>query len=323
MSLYEKLQKEKNIRYLIIGDSIGEGTGVINKLDSWSEVLNGELTNKYKSAVFPYKLTKGSSTTYDGLIELTKENFQQEFDLIFICIGQNDQLQLNQTQFKEHYEILIRQLINKYPNVEIVTILESSLRMKEYENAILDLSSHYKLLNINTIEAFEKTGVNYVKLAPDGTHPNERGQKNYAKVIEETISENLKNRKIPDRLKIKPLYVKKDNKYILKDNSDPTFFNGFKKQDGYFLSGKNRDSIKYTFKGEKLVLTFESNAHSGMVRVLIDGKFEKEINTNSPWTVNRHYLITSDLKLKNHQVEIINIEESSEKQNLKLISIIY
>lgn len=216
---YQKLKNGHYVNILIVGDSIGAGTGTSDSEHAWANLLAEWIQSTYGVDLTLTNVSMGGNTSYAGYAREMILEDGIEYDLAIICYGQND----NEEGFSVNYEAIIRGLRAKYTSCSIISVLESSQRtytekMREIEN----LADYYKIPVADTIEAFGKSGYEYTLLADDGTHPNDIGQKIYFETIRDIIADKVEKNEAFERVELNPVnnaVTEYDNyKYISVDD---------------------------------------------------------------------------------------------------------
>lgn len=182
-SFFQKLADGLNVSILIVGDSIGAGTGTGAETanGTWYTLLREELWQQYHVRA---ELTNGN-TSYAGYARVASLKDQQGYDLAIICYGENDAKE----DFSLYYESIIRTIRRKYPDCSVLSILESSQRAyTEKMQIIQQLSDAYGYLVVDTIAPFL---TNYDMLTGDGIHPNDKGQQIYFEEVFSVISKGV------------------------------------------------------------------------------------------------------------------------------------
>lgn len=197
LSAYEKIAAGENINVLVVGDSIGQGTGATNAR-GWATMLPEWIEQEYDIDCNLTNISMGGNTTYAGIIRTKTLDDGIDYDMVIICFGENDQ----EETISSEYEALIRTILYKYANCSIISILESSQR--EYTNkiqTIIDIDEYYDIPIVDTIEAFNNSGYEYDELvnAPDDyTHPNDLGHEIYLNTIKNVIEEQIDSISVHD-----------------------------------------------------------------------------------------------------------------------------
>ena len=94
------------------------------------------------------------------------------------------------------YETLMRRALNYNSKAEVIPLIESSFQNYEtIPNAIKKISTYYKLQYIDVRINFKKSGIDYRKLAPDGTHGNIDGYNLYFQAISNLLKKNIDTNK--------------------------------------------------------------------------------------------------------------------------------
>lgn len=187
-SFYQKLSDGFDVNILIVGDSIGEGTGTNTDGQQWFKKLQSSLQTANKCKVSVTNVSMGGNTSYAGYVRTMALNDDVNYDLAIICYGQND----HTDGFSTNYESIIRAIRNKYPDCSIISILESSQReYTEKMMAIQSICEHYGIPVADTIDAFNNSGKAYEDLSNDGVHPNDAGQEIYYETVKAVIDDNV------------------------------------------------------------------------------------------------------------------------------------
>lgn len=190
-NVYTKIAQGQPISILIAGDSIGAGSGASKPEFNFANRLKSALQQKYSVTATVVNVSMGGNTTYAPLIRVFKLNKNHDFDLAIICSGENDYA----STLGPYYEALIRNIKTKYPNAEIISILQSS--QKTYTDkikTIQTIAKHYNIPTADTIIPFTN-GENgtYSTLTVDGIHPTNKGYALYAQTLETLIDQNVQN----------------------------------------------------------------------------------------------------------------------------------
>ena len=201
-NVYAKIAQGKHISILVAGDSIGAGSGASKPEFSFASRLKTFLQEKYSVSSTVVNTSMGGNTTYASIIRAFKLNKDLNFDLVILCSGEND----NAITLGQYYEALIRNIKNKYPNADIISILQSS--QKTYTDKIKTIqiiTQHYNIPTVDTIIPFTN-GENgsYSSLTVDGIHPTNKGYSLYAKALETLIEQNMQNNQKSKKHKLPP-----------------------------------------------------------------------------------------------------------------------
>lgn len=182
--VYQKLKAGRYINILIVGDSIGEGTGASESERQWFTLLTKWMRETYGVEYTLTNISMGGNTSYAGYAREMILDDGIEYDLAIICYGEND----NEEEFSLNYEAIIRGIRQKYSACSMISILESS--QKAYTNKIQEirkLADYYDIPVADTIRAFQESGYPYDDLAEDGTHPGDIGQRLYFETVRDII----------------------------------------------------------------------------------------------------------------------------------------
>ncbi len=182
---YQKLRNGRDVSILIVGDSIGLGSGASEE-KTWPALLRKWLEETWYGNISVKNISLGANTSYAGYVSVMEQEDGEEYDLAILCYGEND----SASGFSREYEGMIRSLYGKYRHCSLIAILESSQREETDKiKEIRRLAEHYGFPCADTIAAFRDSGRAYDELSTDGTHPNEEGYRLYAEALEKIISE--------------------------------------------------------------------------------------------------------------------------------------
>lgn len=118
--VHQKMATETQ-RMLIVGDSIGIGTGVSDLKLKWYKLLPSFMEEEYDVKLDITNVSMGGNTSFAGYSRIM--DLEEDcFDYVVICYGQNDSLD----DFSLYYESILRAVYWRYPESRIITILESS-----------------------------------------------------------------------------------------------------------------------------------------------------------------------------------------------------
>ena len=293
-SFYQKLSDGFDVNILIVGDSIGAGSGASKNEDKWFNILSNKLNDEYKVKVNIKNVSMGGNTSYAGYVRTMMLDENENYDLVIICYGQNDE----NSNFSLYYEFIIQAIKTRFPKSSIISFLESSQRTyTEKMKTIQSLSEHYDFLIADTIEPFKK---DYDNLTKDGTHPNSDGQKVYSNVIFDVIQNGVTNHRGFD----------KTNDVVINENVK--YFEPFKYIDSKKFKRENNTFILQTeVDGAILAIDYKFNAGNNNCRIFIDEKefAAPEIYFKYDFS-QRHILIVNDW-LNNQKIGV--------KKSIKII----
>lgn len=231
-SVYQKLAYSVDINILIVGDSIGKGSGASTTEERWFNLLKTYLEETYGSTITITNVSLGGNTSYAGYAMVMMLDDNIDYDLAIICYGQND----STTDFDLYYESIIYAIQNRYPDCSIISILESS--QKTYTDkmvTIQEIAEYYEISVADTIAAFNNSGYSdpHSSLTSDGVHPNTEGQALYFETVKEVINSNVTNYTgLVDRMPVL--------------NSDVVKFKNFKYIDKSEFTSNEDFSFKYS-----------------------------------------------------------------------------
>jgi len=283
----------------------------------------------YKSKGNGSSITRGGGTIFEGWLSYLNSK-QLEADMIILSYGQNDQGYMTTEEYGYLYEKLIRELKKANPLAEIMVVTESSIRSGNFPKELQKVSDYYGVLNAQTGNAFEKSGIEYDKLTDDKVHPNADGYKLYAeemlKVFEERFNKSGKVTSLPKK------YLYENDGYDnLKTVKQPENNQGFKEVDNYLESTKKDDTLTFQTNGKLLGINIIRDKDGGLIDVYVDGELIKQINSWSPTRVKKDTFITSQLNEGKHEVKLVNSGEegkdyegnNSEGTYTRIINVVY
>lgn len=322
-TVYEKITNGENINYLIIGDSIGRGSGASTKKETWFRKWEQQLKNEYGVTAKRHLIVQSGATAFEGLNKLVHTEYLGPMDMTFIVFGENDRKYMDEAQFAYFYEALIRKTKSVYPDSEIITLTESPLDNKAFSEAIASISAHYHAKNIDLRPAFAESKLSTYELTTDLIHPNDKGYTIYADTIFQATkdlaaaNEDIANMAIP-LLEKTDIDLQQTSAYT---KASHLFTNE------YWSSDIPGDSIEFTYTGTFLGVKVKSNEYGGMVDVFIDGKPIRTLSTWWPLEKERHLYVTSGLENKVHHVQFVvsdrkSIYNVTDKAQVQLSAII-
>lgn len=277
LNVYEKLKEGRAINIIVIGDGIGASWGATSEANKWYNVLADKLQKKYKGSITTTKLNGEIATVVRGWVELNRAELSEGQDLALICFGQNDNGRLSPTQFAIFYESLIRKLKKHNPDIDIIPIIESSIKSdNSYTEVIKKLSKHYDFTYVDTMTAFNNYEGGYGSLSDDGILPNDKGYSYYADLMEECIAKNIASRKKAKNVKDTLYQSNKLDNFTL--NTSPTSNNGFDKNE-VFSSSTVGSTLVFESDKDTLIAYYTTDPKGGKIKVYVDNELVKEIDT--------------------------------------------
>ncbi|WP_051348683.1 SGNH/GDSL hydrolase family protein [Peribacillus kribbensis] len=299
LSLYEKIAKKEDLHYLVVGDSIGRGSGASAWRDRWFSQLEALMLKKNGVRMHGEYLVQSGATSFEGIYKLQHAPVQNNIDLAFIVFGENDRKYMDDSDFSPLYESLLRQIKARYPSAEVITITESSLRFPKFAEQIRKISSHYHASNVDMRPVFRDTGLADSELTRDGVHPNNQGYTLYADALYKQIIKNKQDAKsiseLADPINTETaLHVKEKQEFYARK--------GFREQNGYLTSIHKNDWIDFRFKGPVAGVNLLRSPDGGKMNVFVDGKWVTEISTWWPFPKERQLFISNSLDSKEHTI---------------------
>ncbi|WP_217644041.1 SGNH/GDSL hydrolase family protein [Bacillus sp. cl95] len=307
MTFYEKLAAGKKIDYVVIGDSIGRGSGAENESLTWFSQLEKLLSSHYNVQFNRHSIVQSGATAFEGIVKMEKESLPSDFDIAFIVFGENDRKYMSDKQFAYFYELLIRKIKEHNPDSEIVTITESCLSNQNFAEVIKTTSDYYKTVHIDMRIPFDASGLSIKELTKDGIHPNGKGYSLYAQSIFSVLEKASLNSRAISIYPPEPLHTGSDKVFTFITSIQSN--NGFQYKKPYYTSLKNSDSLQYRFTGSMVGVTVLRSPNGGKVDVFIDGKFSTTLSTWWPFERVRHQYISSGLKNGEHTLRFVHSNE--------------
>ncbi|RFU66454.1 SGNH/GDSL hydrolase family protein [Peribacillus saganii] len=307
-SVYEKMNQRKPVSYLVIGDSIGRGSGAEHPAMRWFKILERRFFIENGIRLNGEYIVQSGATAFEGLYKLTSHQENSPVDLIFIVFGENDRKYMNADEFGRIYEALIREAKALHPNAELITITESSLTFENFAKQIAAISSHYQASNIDMRPVFRASGFTAKELTRDLVHPNGKGYQLYSDTIYSKLWNNAGNSK-KIALLAPPLY---DNSFQgFHEIITPNRQNEFVPQ-GLFLASNHIGAIvEYDFTGTFVGAKVLRGPAGGIFNVYIDDKFVTSLSTWWPFDKERALYIASGLADGPHKIRIEVSEKNS------------
>lgn len=280
-SFYQKLADGFDVNVLIVGDSIGEGSGTETNGKQWFAQLQSYLRTINKGAVLVDNVSMGGNTSYAGYVRTMALDDDINYDLAIICYGQND----NIVGFSTYYESIVRAIRNRYPDCSIISVLESSQReYTEKMTTIQSICDYYGIPIADTIAAFNDSGRAYDDLTNDGIHPNDAGQEIYYETVKAVIDDNVAaSTGKMENVDVINADVRKFDNFVWYDASSD-----FERMDDTTFILNTRDSgllgIDYTFE-----------SGDNKADIYVDGELYKSPTVTFDYDFSqRHIMVVSD-----------------------------
>jgi lysophospholipase L1-like esterase len=299
LTVYDKISKKKPIKYTVIGDSIGRGSGAETPGQKWFKILERKMYDGRGIKMSGEYIVQSGATAFEGIYKLSQIKNAGESDLVFIVFGENDRKYMEANEFSIFYESLIRKAKAVFPNAEIMAITESSLTFANFATEIEKIATHYHASHIDMRPVFQKTGIPAKELRKDDVHPNGRGYQLYADAIyRQLMRDTDKNKQIT--AVVAPIHKRTFENY--RSNSSFPNKEGFIMKEGYLTSSRKGSYLETEFNGSVLGATVLRSPNGGQVNVYIDGKFTTALSTYWPIERERHLYVASGLPNGSHTV---------------------
>lgn len=187
---YTKIANGQPVNILVVGDSIGAGSGGSDYVKAWPSLVEQHIESQYGSEVTMTNISMGGESSLAGYVRMLELPNDVCYDLIFVCYGQND----SEENFEIYYEALLREALRLYSDCAIISIQEHPQR--EYTNkmnSILKIANYYRIPVVDTIQPFQEYSGGYDSLVVDGTHPNDEGYKVFAEAVEKVLDQEIEH----------------------------------------------------------------------------------------------------------------------------------
>lgn len=298
LDVYGKLQSGKDIKILVVGDSIGKSLGKTKDDAAWDVKVKKLIEDKYKNKCTINNISEDSAIAYKGYSEIMKNDIK-DFDLAIVCFGGSDQYVTTKEQFSSTYEAVIRQLKKKNVKGEIITVLENTMQNQSFVDVVKDVSKNYNLDMMDGIAAYNDSGINQKELLADKLHPNDKGYEVYANAIYKLIEKNVDAKKTVNKELQKAKNVDADSfdnfNFVTKYDSN----DGFDFKDDAVISTKDSSEINYKTSASKIGISYLDMQGGGNIKVYVNGRFVKTIDTSSDRDIKKAKLVADNLKGEN------------------------
>lgn len=220
-NLYTKLTKGEPVSIAVIGDTFGTSEGATEGQE-WDVQLHQLLADSYQSEITIDNLSVGVTTAFQGYCTVM-QNEWDKYDLAIVCFGSMDQNSDVET-FQRDYEALVRNLRNKNRSMVIMPMISTNVTESNYSETIRSVAMQYGLSCLNTNNAFVDSGLDESSLKVDDSYPNDTGYSLYAKLIADTIQQNIQDKVTVSDDPVKILYkgVRKMRKFKMIETADLT-----------------------------------------------------------------------------------------------------
>lgn len=205
---YEKIKNKKSVSMLILGDYIAQSQGVEEK-NKWSSVVLDLVDKNYGIKPTINLLANKDQGILKTLEDYTAKESTKKYDFVIICVGADDAGVLKIEQFRKNYEALVRKIKEGNENSEVISIIESSIKInKTYPDEIKSICDYYEIPYVDGREVFKQSNIEYSKLTlQDGQTPNADGYKLYGDAIYNVIKTNTDKGKVVKALNKGLLYA--------------------------------------------------------------------------------------------------------------------
>ncbi len=213
---YSKLTKDKELKVVYFGGSVTAGAGASHGSYCWRGLIGEWLKNNFpESDITNCNKALGETGTHLGVYRLNKAVIEEKPDLLFLEYSINDFYdKASYERASTQFETIVRQVREKLPECDIVTILvidqygvtaavnnddaidglHTQARAHEY------ISSEYNIPTIHVGRAFVREflpkgfkpgGEEWKEHVKDIVHPTDKGYMAYYTVIKEFMTNTL------------------------------------------------------------------------------------------------------------------------------------
>lgn len=213
---YSKLTKDKKLKVVYFGGSVTAGSGASHGSYCWRGLIGEWLKNNFPEAdITNCNKALGETGTHLGVYRFNKAVLEEKPDLLFIEYSINDFYdKASYERASTQFETIVRQVREKLPECDIVTILvidqygattalntddpmdglHTQARAHEY------ISSEYNIPSIHVGRAFVREflpkgfktgGEEWKEHVKDIVHPTDKGYMAYYTVIKEFMTNTL------------------------------------------------------------------------------------------------------------------------------------
>ena len=188
LSFYDKLIEKKDVNILVIGDSIGVGTGV-KENENWVSQVVTRIQSEYESKVTLKNVSEEGLTDYAGFTISKTMKDSTDYDMIFLCFGSGE----SRDSLALYGEAMIRGIRERYPAGSIIWLMESNMDDDEEgkREVLFKLQERYRFFVSDVMTAMKDSGDDK-NLYQDSGLPNKEGHKIYAETVLDTIATNIK-----------------------------------------------------------------------------------------------------------------------------------
>lgn len=304
--LYTKLANGKRIRTLVVSNVPGFNADPSTK-QIWQQQLHDQIAATYDSNVVEHQIIAPALNVFNGLFTYEQNKTDEEQDLVIFMFDSSQLETLTPVQFQKSYERLVTQVIIDQPTAEVLLFITNDLNHHPtYVEVVEELATYYQLPLVNGGVILSNAVQSMEDLTEEDGYPNEIGNQLYAKAIFDVISENVTQNKVIDYSDAEA-FTDISGLDAFQFISEPEETTGFQLKDGYYVSDKENDSIRYAFSGEALALHFDNAG--GQLEVYLDGEYYQPYNINEQEKGEQYLFITDDLDQGNHVVQLFVREE--------------
>ncbi len=213
---YSKLTKDKKLKVVYFGGSVTAGSGASHGSYSWRGLIGEWLKNNFPEAdITNCNKALGETGTHLGVYRLNKAVIEEKPDLLFIEYSINDFYdKASYERSSAQFETIVRQVREKLPKCDIVTILvidqygasaavntdDPIDGLHTQAKAHEMISDAYEIPTIHVGRAFvreflpkgfEPGGKEWKEHVKDIVHPTDKGYMAYYTVIKEFMANTL------------------------------------------------------------------------------------------------------------------------------------
>lgn len=331
---YAKLQGGKDLKVAYIGGSITEGAGSTDKkTKGWRSHATNWLVKTYpESKITEINATIGGTGSELAVFRLYDDVLRYYPDLLFIEFATNDS---GVYECEYYEEALIRQVMKKSPQTDIVLVLTCTQRIYEkmikgeYYDSFVSyraLAEHYGLPLVDIGEAINSRvragDGDYMTYTKDSVHPNDLGHTLLADVAIKFLESELvlPAPLRPERFESARIVAAKDIKDTDFEHVDEPFVgeNG-QRGHGFIKADGAGHYVKFAFTGTTVGIVYKTAHDSGDITWRIDGGDYSTLRLWDEYALRfdriNNRIFANDLALGEHTIELITTGESDERAN--------
>lgn len=310
-NFYDKIRNKQGVNFFVLGDEIAAQNNK-SSTPEWLNNISKYLNSKYGVSVKIKDSLINGNTVFQGLNDCNR--LSPKADIVIICLGQNDKDVTQIDQFTSMYENILINIKKNNKYSEIIPVIENTVDDgSKYSAAIKDLAKYYDLDCADTYLEFKNSNMPISSLTIDGKLPNEKGYSYYTGSIEKIIDDNIKNdKKIQTNVK-SPMSQSAAEFNSMKFITDVYKNSGFQDVSGANVTNAASSSISYKINGDIAGISLRCGPDYGKIRVLLDGKYQKDIDCSSKDESDKNILVYDKIQKGDRIISIQSLDNKAVK----------